>query len=205
MRHFLSILFIGFLAIGCNNAPEEDSINTEFTPVTTTLDTTQIIADSLSPVNALQPAAAPVTTPAAASPRLNPPHGQPGHRCEIAVGAPLPANGASVPLNPAPLPNAGAPVINNNTGKNLNPPHGQPGHRCDIPVGEPLSSAPAAAPATTSPVVPTSLQTTPAPVTPVGSILSTTPATATAPGMNPPHGQPGHRCDIDVGAPLPKN
>ncbi len=26
----------------------------------------------------------------------------------------------------------------------------------------------------------------------------------TAPGMNPPHGQPGHRCEIAVGAPLPK-
>ena len=25
---------------------------------------------------------------------------------------------------------------------------------------------------------------------------------ATAPGMNPPHGQPNHRCDIPVGAPL---
>ena len=28
--------------------------------------------------------------------------------------------------------------------------------------------------------------------------------TQTAPGMNPPHGQPGHRCDVAVGAPLPK-
>jgi hypothetical protein len=28
--------------------------------------------------------------------------------------------------------------------------------------------------------------------------------TAVAPGTNPPHGQPGHRCDIAVGAPLPK-
>ena len=27
-------------------------------------------------------------------------------------------------------------------------------------------------------------------------------AAATAEGMNPPHGQPGHRCDIAVGAPL---
>jgi hypothetical protein len=27
-------------------------------------------------------------------------------------------------------------------------------------------------------------------------------ATTTAPGMNPPHGQPNHRCDIAVGAPL---
>ncbi|MCS3867753.1 hypothetical protein J3D55_000669 [Chryseobacterium ginsenosidimutans] len=27
-------------------------------------------------------------------------------------------------------------------------------------------------------------------------------AAVTAPGMNPPHGQPGHRCDIPVGQPL---
>jgi hypothetical protein len=26
--------------------------------------------------------------------------------------------------------------------------------------------------------------------------------TKTAPGMNPPHGEPNHRCDIAVGAPL---
>ena len=26
----------------------------------------------------------------------------------------------------------------------------------------------------------------------------------TPPGMNPPHGQEGHRCDVAVGAPLPK-
>jgi len=31
---------------------------------------------------------------------------------------------------------------------------------------------------------------------------TTAPAQKTAPGMNPPHGQPGHRCDIAVGAPL---
>lgn len=28
------------------------------------------------------------------------------------------------------------------------------------------------------------------------------PAGTTAPGMNPPHGQPGHRCEIPVGSPL---
>lgn len=36
-------------------------------------------------------------------------------------------------------------------------------------------------------------------------IQNATPATNTqnvAPGMNPAHGQPGHRCDIPVGAPL---
>ena len=78
----------------------------------------------------------------------------------------------------------------------LNPAHGQPGHRCDIAVGAPLNS-PAAKPATTA----TTATTTSQPV-----ITSTPGAVAapvkTAPGMNPPHGQPGHRCDIAVGAPL---
>ena len=39
---------------------------------------------------------------------------------------------------------------------------------------------------------------------PVQSAQQTT-QTQTAPGMNPPHGQEGHRCDIAVGAPLPKS
>ena len=30
-------------------------------------------------------------------------------------------------------------------------------------------------------------------------------STTIADGMNPAHGQPGHRCDIPVGAPLPTN
>ncbi len=77
----------------------------------------------------------------------------------------------------------------------MNPEHGQPGHRCDIAVGAPLNSPPAAAPAvTTTPTF------TPQPVqTPVA-----TPPAATAPGMNPPHGQPGHDCAVAVGAPLTK-
>ncbi len=77
------------------------------------------------------------------------------------------------------------------SGKGLNPPHGQAGHRCDIAVGAPLSS----------PVQSTAVQqpgTTVKPVTPAPVAQSqSTPA-----GMNPPHGQPGHRCDISVGAPL---
>lgn len=95
---------------------------------------------------------------------INPPHGEPGHRCEIPVGAPLdsqPANNTTTrqtPVNPsanAPTTanNPTAPTLENaqrlnssqprsttssqNSGK-INPPHGQPGHRCDIPVGSPL-------------------------------------------------------------------
>lgn len=72
----------------------------------------------------------------------------------------------------------------------MNPAHGQPGHRCDIPVGSPLNSKPQA-PATPTTTVSTA-PTTPQPVA----------QQPTAAGMNPPHGQPGHRCDIPVGSPL---
>lgn len=75
------------------------------------------------------------------APGMNPPHGQPGHRCDIEVGAPL----NSKPVQPtAPA----APVTINPqtatqpTAPGMNPPHGQPGHRCDIAVGAPLNSQP---------------------------------------------------------------
>jgi len=95
--------------------------------------------------------------------------------------------------------------------KGMNPAHGQPGHRCDIAVGAPLNSPPGKAPVapqpaktvvTKTPVVSVSTtNNTPALLTAPNA--SATPI-VTAPGMNPPHGQEGHRCDIAVGAPLAK-
>ena len=65
---------------------------------------------------------------------LNPAHGQPGHRCDIPVGAPL--NGTTTtPTSGVPLNNTGTPV---QLSSNINPAHGQPGHRCDVKVGDPL-------------------------------------------------------------------
>lgn len=95
----------------------------------------------------------------------------------------------------------------------LNPPHGQPFHRCDIPVGSPLNAAPSVK----------SLQSQPAPqinrtgMAPtlenaarlnnpqVNNTAAPTVANANSgkPKLNPPHGQPFHRCDIAVGSPLP--
>ncbi len=77
----------------------------------------------------------------------------------------------------------------------MNPEHGKPGHRCDIPVGAPLN---------TPPPNPTVTSNTTAPTAPTINTSPTMvqPATTTAPGMNPAHGQPGHRCDIPVGSPL---
>ena len=88
------------------------------------------------------------------------------------------------------------------TAPGMNPPHGQPNHRCDIAVGAPLNSPKGAMP--TPPPPPPAPTPTPqgqATITPVDMSSGTT---ATKPGMNPPHGQAGHLCEIAVGAPLPK-
>jgi hypothetical protein len=95
---------------------------------------------------------------------LNPPHGQPYHRCDIPVGAPLnspPVNrtletSTNQPVTAPGIPNNSAGPTIENAGKmsspqtrsttspttgskpRLNPPHGQAWHRCDIAVGGPL-------------------------------------------------------------------
>ena len=125
------------------------------------------------------------------STKLNPQHGQPGHRCDIGVGAPLNSkpNSDTVTPNKAQTPN----IVSSASG--LNPKHGEPGHRCDIAVGEPLNSK------TQTPEQKTTVQSLPQ--TPVQkSQIQSTDTTTIAKGMNPKHGQPGHRCDIAVGAPL---
>lgn len=80
------------------------------------------------------------------------------------------------------------------TAPGMNPPHGQPGHRCDISVGAPLNSKPAPTP---TPATATAVNTQPQ-----VTMKEVPTTTKTAPGMNPPHGEAGHRCDIAVGAPL---
>jgi len=91
------------------------------------------------------------------------------------------------------------------TGAGLNPEHGQPGHRCDIEVGAPLNSAPAAQ----APQMQAAPQMQVAPQTQAAPQMQmqAPPAQKTAPGFsgkaNPEHGQPGHRCDLEVGVILP--
>ena len=89
-----------------------------------------------------------------------------------------------------------------NNGTGLNPAHGQPGHRCELPVGAPLNSAPAPSKTTAPTATATTAVTTTAPPVTNPPVANTT--TSTPEGMNPPHGQTNHRCDIAVGAPLPK-
>lgn len=90
-------------------------------------------------------------------PALNPAHGQPYHRCDIAVGAPIdspaPVQNAAPQAIPQSAPNAGfntnpispsaAPSVSSSAAIGpkpaLNPPHGEPHHRCDLQVGAPLT------------------------------------------------------------------
>jgi hypothetical protein len=142
-------------------------------------------------------------------PGINPPHGQPNHRCDIPDGAPLnsPVNGTatgpSATAQPLQLGTSGqAATAKTVTPKGMNPPHGESGHRCDIAVGAPLNSKPA----TTAKVNPDQGSQKNAPQQPVPALLSTAAAGKETPsGMNPEHGKEGHVCSIAVGAPLPKS
>ena len=93
----------------------------------------------------------PVANPsgAATGQRLNPAHGEPGHDCAVAVGAPLGGSSAGTAPKPAATPKLNAPATINPTpvaapsqqgavASGLNPAHGEPGHDCAIPVGAPL-------------------------------------------------------------------
>lgn len=144
---------------------------------------------------------------------MNPPHGQPGHRCNIPVGQPLNSapqqqnaqnvavntqQGQAIQIDPNALQPGKFTVDKSGkaktvTPKGMNPPHGEPGHRCDIPVGQPLNSKPAPV---QQPVQQAVAQNTPAPA-------STPAPTGPKPAVNPPHGEPWHNCAVKVGDALP--
>lgn len=145
-------------------------------------------------------------TTASVAAGVNPAHGQPNHRCDIAVGAPLnTAAGGATPAQPTSVQSTQGINAKTVTAKGMNPPHGETNHRCDIAVGAPLDSKPTTTAISTNANSAqeakdyTVQQAVPA-------LLSTAAAdTETAVGMNPAHGKTGHRCDIAVGAPLPKS
>jgi hypothetical protein len=134
--------FLG--ACGATDSPEYDK---SLAPANSAKGITPVtLADTLLSEEAAPKAAVQaVTTQPAASPAaagLNPAHGQPKHRCDIAVGAPLNSPPAGNPnQQPAankPVVGVQAPAAGNNAG--LNPAHGQPGHDCAIAVGAPLKN-----------------------------------------------------------------
>ncbi|MBS7233560.1 hypothetical protein KHA90_21335 [Flavobacterium psychroterrae] len=210
-----SLIVTSLLFVSCKKElePQESTPTSELVKLGLAKDTTK--TQSVVQVPAGNP-----NTVMGATQGINPAHGQPGHRCDIAVGAPL----NSAPTQQAQTTTQTAQPVQVNTGqqqvvtttvaapvkvaKGMNPSHGQPGHRCDIPVGAPLNSAAPTQPVATTNTAQSGTTTQNFTVTPpannaVPALLST--EVATADGMNPAHGKPGHRCDIAVGAPLPKS
>ncbi|MDN3695309.1 hypothetical protein QWZ06_25275 [Chryseobacterium tructae] len=209
---FLGLISVSILAVSCKKderatylkeeaGSQQPSVATNTTPKTSLMDQAGI-----------QSTAAPAAM--AAAPGMNPPHGQPGHRCDIPVGQPLNGQPSATPAsqninvganNSIQIdPNSVSPskIADNNakpvkTAPGMNPPHGQPGHRCDIPVGQPLSSKPAPTPQPAQ----NNIQVTPTP-TPA-QVASQNLAMGEKPKMNPAHGEPWHSCSIQVGDPLP--
>ena len=118
--------------------------------------------------------------------KLNPAHGEPGHRCEIPVGAPLDgsATPTPAPAQPTASTQGGNHFLNN-------------GGQTAAPVSD--NSNPY--------VLSSDNKKTELKDLPQGMQPGQQAPQVTAPGMqgkpNPAHGQPGHRCDVQVGQPLP--
>ncbi|TFH65374.1 MAG: hypothetical protein E4G91_02715 [Candidatus Zixiibacteriota bacterium] len=141
------VILLMVFAMACNKSSKEGSASNSGTTQSATASPQ---SSKVSPVPLANPTtAAPLkATESATTAGMNPPHGQPNHRCDIAVGAPLnspPAKGPTQPITVQPnvtTQTTAIPTTTTSTAAGMNPPHGQPNHRCDIKVGEPLNSPP---------------------------------------------------------------
>jgi hypothetical protein len=204
MKKSIAVLTLVIVIVACKKelVPQESTVSFTTTPSTPTNNQNQ--AASTSNQSTM------LSSGSNTQQKVNPPHGQPGHVCgtqdqpqTIPVQQQNQSNqqySISQPVANAKN-NISTPV---KVAKGMNPPHGQPGHRCDIAVGQPLNSKPktTTTQTTTTPVVSTTNNNSiPAVLAP--NTTNATPAPVkTEPGMNPPHGQPGHVCGIAVGSPL---
>ncbi|MCU7614341.1 hypothetical protein N0B16_07815 [Chryseobacterium sp. GMJ5] len=203
---FLGIILTGIITISCKKDERPTYLKEEAGVQQSNVVTSNASNTSLLNQAGIQNTASAMTT----VPGMNPPHGQPGHRCDIPVGQPL--NSTVAPQNQAAQknitvngnntiqidPNSVSPGkirLDNNgkpvkTAPGMNPPHGEPNHRCDIPVGQPLNSKPAPQQA--------SNQNTAIPAAAPQQVAANGPK----PTLNPAHGEPFHDCAKKVGDPL---
>ena len=163
------ILFIvgvaGFISLqGCSNDTKKEEAS-ETNVDAALIPTENVGSDSIQTistepsVNADQQIANPSVQGSTAE-GMNPAHGAPGHRCDIAVGEPLSSPPGKTQDHPPTInsgsnisttPNIQIPAGSTNqpqimqsapvtgpTPAGMNPPHGEPGHDCAIAVGAPL-------------------------------------------------------------------
>ena len=214
MKHtFFAIITIALVLTSCkNNDTAVDQID-QRTVVPFTQQASSGIQNQTEPVATAQDHNLFHEKNATATPSvlegINPAHGQPNHRCDIAVGEPLnsSANGVAPTQDTNVQPTqmvttTQAAVAKTVTPKGMNPPHGEKNHRCDIAVGAPLNTKTAVANSASAGQYTQQVNVP----QPLPALLSTNSTDGETPaGMNPPHGKDGHRCDIAVGAALPKS
>ena len=162
-----------FAFISCGPA-KQDSGQTQQVPGVppTQEQPAPVNTESVQPIED-KTAAQPSTEQNNAEVMLNPAHGEPFHRCDIPVGAPL----DSPPAN----------TTRQTTSDPVQP---------SIP--QTSSPAPGTANNPTAPTLENAMR-----MNPSQARSTNAPATGTKPRLTPPHGQPWHRCDIAVGSPLP--
>ena len=132
VKSWSKMVIAGMLMVGCGESGSETETNAPEAAQETGANT-GIVIKEVPPIDAGN---------ASSTVKLNPPHGEPGHDCAIAVGAPLDGSGSTaqptfnppVVSQPAaqPAPQGQAPA------NGINPPHGEPGHDCAVAVGAPL-------------------------------------------------------------------
>ena len=160
---FITMSILGLVLTACQNTPQEIPVAEDALANTELAEAQRNKSKEGNPFEQMNNNTTQATLPSTPTGvTLNPPHGQPGHRCDIAVVAPLPndgnvvskaqsqsntvSQGEAMPLVSGSMPQQVVQVQQPQNqqsyvgpkGEKLNPPHGQPGHRCDIAVGATL-------------------------------------------------------------------
>lgn len=172
MRHFALLVIVLTLLVlsSCKNETSDPEV---ITPEAKKQSQPSSLT-TIPPNYINQSGAAANPDPQGERPKLNPPHGEPFHRCDIAVGAPLDGS--------APAPNSATPLAARKEPRTF------------------FKTVQSEQPAQNQPQQTAMTQAAPTPSpTPQQTAIS-----GQKPNLNPAHGQPFHRCDIAVGAPLPE-
>jgi hypothetical protein len=140
---FVSIIALTFFAACSTPSAEENAAGNEtVTPAaaaSTTPDTTKSVWKDVNSSNPQPITVAPQAASKKSTVALNPPHGEPNHRCDIEVGAPL--NGDKQSVQQTAPPATALPAQGSQGSAKLNPAHGEPGHDCSVAVGAPLKAS----------------------------------------------------------------
>ncbi len=186
MKLILGVItvFAFFVMISCNPA-KKDSGQTDQVPVQSSTQEQQ----SAENANSIDTADVETTQDPASEENneevmLNPPHGEPFHRCDIPVGAPLNSSPATATMQNT-TPKA--------TTSQVTPTEAQAQTQTQPTTQRVASSSAGPTIENAQRLNSPQARSTSAPANPTGA----------KPRLNPAHGQPWHRCDIAVGSPLP--